>query len=60
MIKLQLWTSNTPIAVNPHQVTYVKEAPAQNGCVIYFNGDKSVHVKNDYLEVMNSIANSLV
>jgi hypothetical protein len=55
MIKLQLWTSNTHIAVNPRQVTYVKEAPAGNGCVIYFVGDTAVHVKNDYLEVITAL-----
>lgn len=59
MIKLQIWSSNTFIAINPHQVTYVKEAPAQNGCVIYFVGEKSIHVKNDYLEVITAISNSL-
>lgn len=59
MIKLQVWSSNTLIAVNPHQVTYVKEAPAQNGCVIYFAGEKSIHVKNDYLEVITAISNVL-
>jgi ABC-type iron transport system FetAB ATPase subunit len=51
--------SNTPVAINPQQVTYVKEAPAQNGCIIYFNMDKPIHVKNDYLEVMTSIDNAL-
>ena len=56
MIKLQIWSSNTLIAVNPSQVTYVKEAPANNGCVIYFVGDKSVHVKNDYLEVISMLS----
>ena len=59
MIKLQLWVSNTPVAINPQQVRYVKEAPAQNGCIIYFNMDKPIHVKNDYLEVMTSIDNAL-
>jgi hypothetical protein len=59
MIKLQLWVSNTPIAVNPRQVTYVKEAPAGNGCVIYFAGGEAAHVKNDYLEVINSIGSAL-
>lgn len=56
MIKLQIWSSNTLIAVNPSQVTYVKEAPANNGCVIYFVGEKSVHVKNDYLEVISMLS----
>lgn len=59
MIKLQAWSSNTPIAVNPHQVTYVKEAPVGNGCVIYFVGEKSIHVKDDYLEVISSLANHI-
>ena len=59
MIKLQTWQSNNLVAVNPHQVTYVKEAPAGNGCVIYFNGEKSIHVKNDYLEVISEIGNAL-
>ena len=59
MIKLQVWSSDTFIAVNPHQVTYVKEAPAGNGCVIYFAGEKSIHVKNDYLQVITEIGNAL-
>jgi uncharacterized protein YlzI (FlbEa/FlbD family) len=59
MIRLQTWNSNSPIAVNPHQVTYVKEAPAGNGCVIYFADEKCIHVKNDYLEVIASIGNHL-
>lgn len=58
MLKLQTWTSNVLIGVNPHQVIYVKEAP--NGCVIYFANDKSLHVKNDYLEVLSALENALM
>jgi hypothetical protein len=55
MIKLQTWVSDTYIAINPQQVTYVKEAPAKNGCVIYFTAGEPVHVKNDYLEVITAL-----
>jgi 6-phosphogluconolactonase (cycloisomerase 2 family) len=52
MIQLTSYLSTTPLAVNPKQVLYVKEAPAQQGCVLYFSTDKAVHVSNNYLEVV--------
>lgn len=58
ILKLQTWTSNVLIGVNPHQVLYVKEV--QHGCVIYFANEKSLHVKNDYLEVLSALENALM
>ena len=56
MIHLTSHLSSTPVAINPMQVLYVKEAPAQQGCVIYFATEKPLHVANNYLEVVGSIA----
>jgi hypothetical protein len=56
MIHLTSHLSSTPLSINPHQVLYVKEAPAQQGCVIYFNAEKPLHVANNYLEVIGSIS----
>ena len=56
MIHLTSHLSTTPLAINPAQVLYVKEAPAQQGCVIYFSNEKPLHVANNYLEVVGAIA----
>jgi hypothetical protein len=52
MILLTSHLGSTPVAINPLQVTYVKDAT--QGCVVYFNGT-SIHVANNYLEVVGSI-----
>lgn len=58
MIHLTSHTTSTPVTINPQQVLYVKEAPAQQGCVIYFISEK-LHVANNYLEVVGAIAGAL-
>lgn len=57
MIKLTSNTS-TPVAVNPNQVLYVKEAPT-SGCVIVFANEKPLHVKDDYLDVVGQLVTAL-
>ena len=59
MIHLTSHLSTTPLSINPYQVLYVKEAPAKQGCVIYFNNDKPLHVANNYLEVVGTISSAL-
>jgi hypothetical protein len=47
--------SNTPVAINPRQVLFVKEAPT-SGCVIVFDNETRLHVRNSYLDVVGQIA----
>ena len=53
MLHLTSHLHSIPVAVNPALVTHVIESP--QGCVIHF-GEKSVHVANNYLEVVGSLA----
>jgi hypothetical protein len=53
MIHLTSHLHSIPVAVNPALVTHVIESP--QGCVVYF-GEKSIHVANNYLEVVGAIA----
>jgi len=57
MIQLTIET-NTPVAINPHKVLFVKEAPTA-GCVIVFSDENRLHVKNNYLEVVGMIAGAI-
>lgn len=52
MIHLTSHLHSIPVAVNPNQVTHVIEAP--QGCIIHF-GEKSIHVANNYLEVVGNL-----
>ncbi len=54
MIHLTIET-NTPVAINPKQVLFVKEAPT-SGCVIVFSNESRLHVRNSYLDVVSQIA----
>lgn len=53
MIHLTSHLHSTPVAVNPALVTHVVETP--QGCIVHFN-EKSIHVANNYLEVVGSLA----
>ncbi len=57
MIQLTIDT-NTAVAVNPHKVLFVKQAPTA-GCVIVFANETRLHVKNNYLEVVGMIAGAI-
>jgi len=52
MIHLTSHLHSIPVAINPALVTHVIESP--QGCVIHF-GEKSIHVANNYLEVVGSL-----
>lgn len=53
MIHLTSHLHSATVAINPLKVTYVVEA--KQGCVIYFGKEDSLHVANNYLEVIGSI-----
>lgn len=53
MIYLTTHGSKTSVAVNPSKILYVKEAA--NGCVIYFSSEKSIHVSDNYMEVVGKL-----
>lgn len=50
MIQLQTNLNSVSVAINPKLVTHVTQAPT--GCKLYFVSGETVHVKNDYLEVV--------
>lgn len=53
MLQLTTNLQSVPVAINPKMVTHVTNAP--NGCKVYFTSGESIHVKNDYLEVVGQI-----
>lgn len=57
MLNLTAHLHSVPVAVNPNQVTHVTET--LQGCVIHFAGGGSVHVANNYLEVVGSLTGSM-
>lgn len=50
MIHLTSYLNSIPLSVNPALVAMVVEA--KQGCIIHFSGDKSIHVANNYQEVI--------
>lgn len=52
MIQLTSQMHSVPVSINPMLVTFVVETP--QGCVIHF-GDKSIHVVDNYLEVVGML-----
>jgi hypothetical protein len=50
MIYLTSHLHSISVAINPKLVTYVSEA--KTGCVVHFTSDSSIHVSNNYLEVI--------
>lgn len=50
MINLTSHLHSIPVSINPHAVQYVVDAA--QGCVIHFGKDSSLHVANNYLEVI--------
>ena len=57
MIHLTNTVGNTPVAINPKHVAFIKEDPAKNGCWICFNSI-TVHVTESYLEVVALVTNN--
>lgn len=53
MIQLTTNLQSVPVAINPKAVTHVTMAPT--GCKLYFVSGDSVHVKNEYLEVVGQL-----
>lgn len=53
MLQLTINLQSNPVAINPKLVTHVSQAPT--GCRIHFTSGDSVHVKNDYLEVVGQL-----
>lgn len=54
MINLTAHLHSIPVAVNPKLVTHITET--LQGCVIHFTSGNSVHVANNYLEVVGSVS----
>jgi uncharacterized protein YlzI (FlbEa/FlbD family) len=53
MLNLTTNLQSVPVAVNPKTVTHVTQAPS--GATIHFTSGSSIHVKNDYLEVVGQL-----
>lgn len=53
MLNLTAHLHSTPVSINPLKVDYIVETP--QGCVIYFGKDHSLHVANNYLEVVGLV-----
>jgi len=54
MIHLTTFQGSKAVAINPKQVLYVKEEA--QGCSIVFDKEITLHVANNYLEVVGSIS----
>ena len=54
MIRLTTHLNSTPVCVNPAAIHYVVES--KQGCVIVFGKDDSLHVANNYSEVISLLS----
>lgn len=53
MLHLTTNLQSVPVAINTKLVTHVSQAPT--GCRVHLTSGESIHVKNDYLEVVGQI-----
>ena len=54
MINFTTKINSVPVSVNPKLVTHVSLAP-NNGAIIHFVGDKTIHVNETFLQVVGML-----
>lgn len=57
MLSFTAHLHSIPVSINPAQVTHVTET--LQGCVVHFSSGSSIHLANNYLEVVGTIAGHL-